>query len=145
MHQSLTNRYQQHDSAGALALDESVDTLIDIVNDRSLTYLVVDALDECDKDSRADLVNSFSRLLRKSSGLVKIFVSSRNDQDLVMHMDAYPDIVIEARDNQDDILHYVGSSVDRLIHEKKLLATEIVSDSLREEVKQTLTEGAQGM
>ncbi|KAI9666864.1 MAG: hypothetical protein M1831_001369 [Alyxoria varia] len=140
VHQSLNHRYEEHGSAGTLSLDESIDTMIDIVKDRCLTYVVVDALDECAKDTRQDLVNAFSRLLQESSGLVKLFISSRDDLDIVLHMNAYPDIKIEAQDNKDDILRYVESSVDRLICEKKLLPTETVTDSLREEIKQSLND-----
>lgn len=145
LHQSLHHRYEERSITGLISIDECSETVIRIVDDRPLTYIVVDALDECDRENRWELINAFEHILQDSSSLVKIFVTSRDDQDLVLAMNNYPEVRIEATDNQDDISHYVSHSVDQLIREKKMLPTQGVPDKLRAQIKQRLCEGAQGM
>ena len=70
------------------------------------TTIVIDALDECDKTSRADLLQALERIVHYSSNLVKVFMSSRNDQDIVRHLEHYPNIEITASKNQADIVNF---------------------------------------
>ena len=45
--------------------------------------IILDALDECDKSTRHELFEAFDEIITKSVQLVKIFVSSRDDIDIV--------------------------------------------------------------
>jgi hypothetical protein len=75
---------------------------------------------------------------------VKIFVSSRDDNDIVCQLTLSPNVFIRADDNGEDIKHFVDSEVDQSIRNKRLLSGK-VSDELRSQIKITLTQGAQGM
>lgn len=48
-----------------------------------MTTIVIDALDECNSNERQYLLDSIEQILQDSFSLVKIFVSSRDDQDIV--------------------------------------------------------------
>jgi hypothetical protein len=79
-------------ASGPLRMDESAAIIIQLVEYYPLTTIVIDALDECVPDKRADLLEALEDILRKSSRLVKIFMSSRDDQDLVYHLQDYPNL-----------------------------------------------------
>ena len=45
--------------------------------------LILDALDECEEDTRHELLEAFDDIISNSKEVVKIFVSSRDDIDIV--------------------------------------------------------------
>lgn len=126
------------------SLEESTSLIIALTEYRPLTTIVIDALDECDRTSRPDLLQALERIMNSSSNLVKIFVSSRNDQDIVCHLNNCPNLEIEAAKNQADIVSFVNSEVHRLISRKELLLGK-PPDDLISLIIQRLCDGAQGM
>ena len=108
-------------AAGPLNLEESTALIIELSQNKPLTIIVIDALDECDFSSRGDLLDALSRILHDSCSLVKILVSSRADADIVCHYSDCPNLQIDASQNQRDIEHYVNSEVESLTNRKKLL------------------------
>lgn len=143
--QDLKRRYEKRNVDGPMSVDEAVKMIIAITSERHLTYLVVDALDECDRNVRQDLLQMFERILETSSSLVKIFISSRDDQDIKLSLDRHLGISIRARDNKRDIEFYIQHTVDQYIRDRKILPIEGVPESLKELIKRRLYEGAQGM
>ena len=141
----LRKRYESRNRFGDITEKECVDMILDILKYRQTTFLFIDALDECDRADRNDLVKSLERLLCESQNLLKVFVSSRDDQDIVVFMDNYPNHEIRATDNQADIDLVVDQQVDQLINNKRLLPTQQIPQSLAEKIKRCLRDGAQGM
>ena len=139
-------RSREHNgfAAGPLTLDESTALIIELSQDRPLTTIIVDALDECDLSSRGDLLDALSRILQDSCGLMKILVSSRADADIVCHFSDCLNLQIEASQNQEDIENYVNSEVEYLISRKKLLRGNVTED-LKETIARYLREQAKGM
>ena len=45
--------------------------------------IILDALDECERDTRHKLLEAFDEIISKSEEVVKVFVSSRDDVDIV--------------------------------------------------------------
>ena len=76
--------------------------------------------------------------------MVKVFVSSRDDMDIVRHLAGCPNVQISAKSNQDDIATFVRIEVDKQIEKRRLLSGH-VSDALRHKIKQVLCDQAQGM
>ena len=66
-----------------LDLRETIDQIIEITSRMPVT-IVIDALDECRSDRRHELLKTLEVLLEKSAQLVKVFVSSRDDIDIVL-------------------------------------------------------------
>jgi hypothetical protein len=84
-------------------------------------------------------------VLRESSSLVKIFVSSRNDQDIVLHLENYPNLKLSSDKNKGDISSFVTAETQNLTRRKKLLALSKSKESLKREIIEQVTKNADGM
>ena len=131
-------------AAGPLTSSECVKLIIQLANQRTLTTIVIDALDECDLSSRAELLESLDQVVEESAGLIKILISSRNDRAITCHLEGFPNLTINANDNHKDIAKFVEHKVDTMIKSKKLLWGK-VSTELRKLIEETLCERADGM
>ncbi len=131
-------------AAGPVTSSECVKLMIQLASQRTITTIVIDALDECDLSSRAELLEALDQVLEESAGLIKILISSRNDRAITCHLEGFPNITINANDNHTDIARFVEHEVDTMIKSKKLLWGK-VSTELRKLIKQTLCERADGM
>lgn len=145
LYDKLVERYADRKTAGYMSLDECTEMLIEVASARSATFIVIDALDECDRETRQDLIDALQNVVAESTSLVKIFISSREDGDIKRSMDLYPNVRIEAEQNQQDIELFVSLTVDELIRKKRLLGSEMVTDELRSDIKLSLQDKAQGM
>ena len=67
-----------------LTVDDCVRLIIELTEEHA-AIMVVDALDECDESTRDQLLEAFDKIIVKSGSVVKIFVSSRDDVDIVSH------------------------------------------------------------
>ena len=65
-----------------LSLEDCTRMITEFTKKYSAT-LIVDALDECDEDMRHELLEAFDNILSSSMNNVRIFVSSREDIDIV--------------------------------------------------------------
>ena len=131
-------------AAGPLTLDESTALIIEITQERPLTTIMINALDECDFSSRGVLLDALSRILQESCSLVKILVSSRADGDIASHLSDCLNLQIEASQNQEDIESYVNFELEALINRKKLLRGS-VPQALKQTIARYLREKAKGM
>jgi hypothetical protein len=75
---------------------------------------------------------------------VKVLVSSRDDQDIVLHLDSSPNLYIKASDNALDIQRYVETEVEQAVKTRRLLGG-CVSEDLKLEIIGTLKDQAHGM
>ncbi|RDW66000.1 hypothetical protein BP6252_09635 [Coleophoma cylindrospora] len=126
-----------------LDLDEAIEAILELLSQNPAT-IVIDALDECDPQTRHELFYAFHRFIQESPTLVKIFISSRDDHDIVHRLSKVPSLYINTSDNSSDIENYVRSQVAKAISEERLLCGE-VSQDLEEHIVQTLISKAQGM
>ncbi len=131
-------------AAGPVTSSECVKLMIQLASQRTITTIVIDALDECDLSSRAELLEALDQVVEESVGLIKILISSRNDRAITSHLEGFPNITINVNDNHTDIARFVEHEVDTMIKSKKLLWGK-VSTELRKLIKETLCERADGM
>lgn len=140
-------RKEFYDGRGAqvprLNIEEVVTHILNIAADDPI-IIVVDALDEADEAERGDLFRSLEKILRESQNVAKIFVSSRNDGDIVDAFEHHPNINIDKGMNGEDIRNFAEFKVQEAIEAKRLLRGR-VSLSLQNEIIETLLKGAQGM
>jgi len=127
-----------------LSLDESIGLIVELTTYYPLTYIVIDALDECDQAKRLKLVEGLSRIIKDSHNPVKVFVSSRDDKDIFLRLKDLPNFYIKASDNAGDIYRYILTEVNGAIADKRLLHGNI-SPELTQKIIETLTTRAQGM
>ncbi|KAL9634405.1 MAG: hypothetical protein Q9164_004107 [Protoblastenia rupestris] len=113
---------------------------------RPVTHILIDGLDECDADLVFEIIEGFEAILGRTESLVKIFISSRNDLDLVRWLQNHPNKEILSSDNQNDIDRFVNIEVDKRIDGPiRRFRPKKVSDDLREHIKATLKAEANGM
>ena len=110
-----------------------------------MTTIVVDALDECDPQMRQPLLDAFERILKDSIGLVKIFVSSRNDQDIVCTLRSYPNMSISSNKNTADIAAFVAVETVRLVKCGQLLRNSRAKETMTALIIEQVSDGADGM
>jgi hypothetical protein len=132
-------------ASGSLDIDESRALIIQLTERYPLTTIVVDALDECDPERRADLLETLESILLESSSLVKVFVSSRDDQDIVLQLQHYPNLELSSGKNKDDISSFVTAETQSLIKSKKLLRLSSNKEKLKTEIIEHVTKNADGM
>jgi hypothetical protein len=126
-----------------LDMDECVDVILELTKERP-AIIVIDALDECQRETRSELLDGLDRILQESEHLVKVFVSSRRDPDIRNHFRKTPKLEIAARENSEDIENYITSELDKKIAAGKFLNGQ-PSEELVADVKAKLVERAEGM
>lgn len=87
--------------------------LLTLVNTYPRTTIVLDALDECDGLQRQDLINLLTKLATPASDArpVKVFVSSRPQEDVRRSLDIYPIIQMQEKHNAQDIATFVRAKI----------------------------------
>jgi len=128
-----------------LPLEESLQLIIAMIGDYGMTTIVVDALDECDPNTRQSLLDAFEDILRESAGLVKIFVSSRDDQDIVYTLRGYPNMDISSNKNAADIEVFVEKETQRLVQRGRILRNSRAKVDMQALIIDQVIEGADGM
>jgi hypothetical protein len=132
-------------ASGSLCLEESCALTIQLTEQYPLTIIVIDALDECDPGKRGDLLRALEQILQKSTSLVKIFVSSRDDRDIVFRFQHYPNLEIKSDRNSDDIAAFVKDQTERLIEYGELLQYSDSQTEMKELILKKVIAGANGM
>lgn len=101
-------------------------------------------MDKCNPRRRQDLSLALHRITRESASLVKIIVSSRDDQDIVHRLGRSPDVYISSEDNGADIARFVDAQVTEAMREEKLICGRVPQD-LKNHIITTLIDKAAGM
>lgn len=146
----IVDKYEQAKKAGDISepldLDECRDLITKILPSYRQTNIIIDALDECHRGTRSRLISALTAIMESSPGmsLVKIFISSREDDDIVLKLSKLPNIRIDSADNSEDIGEFIRSEVNNRIDSQELLRGNVSSD-LRAHVIDTLIRGADGM
>jgi len=97
--------------SGVLQWEEYKALLLSLLNMYPQTTIIIDALDELDLDYESKhrhlLLELLNDVVLQCDSLVKIFVASRDDQDIVMELKKVPNLFIKATDNLKDIERYI--------------------------------------
>lgn len=137
-------REEEDFAGGKLALTETVDLIIELIKIYGRTTIVIDAIDECNGKTRHQLLSALIKIHIQSTSLVKVFVSSRDDHDIVCMLEGFPNIYVRATDNFKDIKRFVQAEINNVISERRFLGGN-VSEELRNHVEMTLVARANGM
>ncbi|KAL9612145.1 MAG: hypothetical protein Q9167_003261 [Letrouitia subvulpina] len=126
-----------------LDIDETTQKIIDITA-KPPTTIFIDALDECWPEERYRLLRALDILLDESVHLVKVFVSSRDNMDIVIKLQQNPNIYINIKDNKIDIDKFARVEVEKAIRNGRLLNGQVTSE-LQNHITTSLQEKANGM
>jgi hypothetical protein len=129
----------------SLIIPETRDLIIQLTKCYPRITLIIDALDECDPETRFELLEALQMILQASKNVVKIFISSRSDQDIVFHLTDYPNLEISSERNGDDIAYFVEEETKRLIQKGRLLRYSRSRKEMEELIIRQVIKGASGM
>lgn len=135
----------EHCNHGALqpGLDELIGMLFTVTEGFQHAFVIIDALDECPKDSeRVQLLKTISNLQTRSPSNVHVLVTSRRETDIEQALGSLSNILT---------VSLQGPQVDLDIHSH--LAHQLATDprlerwskEVKAEIERTLMIGAKGM
>jgi len=128
-------------ASGELKIEESRDVLLQLVRIYPQTTLVLDALDECHKETRTQLMDILDTLVTQSPKPVKIFISSRPDRDVRYRFECGPNVCVGAADNRGDIAKFVNDKIDNSPEYWR----NSISFDLKDEIRKILVDKSEGM
>lgn len=97
-----------------------------------------------DPPRRQNLFLALRKIIQESASLVKVFVSSRDDHDIIHRLQNSPNLYIHSEDNGEDIDRFADSQVTPAIREEKLICGKVTRD-LKDTIIKTLILKAEGM
>lgn len=103
---------------------------------------VIDGIDECRIEERSKLLKLLKELAESNDIMVKIFVASRDEIDIMQQLEQYPSIRISEANTMDDISLFIRESI-----ESKAMTQDIVvrDPKLLDDITNALLDGACGM
>lgn len=123
--------------------EECVELIIKLTRARPVTYIIIDALDECNQEARGELLDALQDIADRSTAIVKILIVSREDPDIVLHFAALPHVPIAASSTKSDLELFIKVEVDKRARKDILFGK--ASPALIESIKSALRNGADGM
>lgn len=147
--QEVIAAYDVHEgegfSAESLRSREIRELIVQLTSHYPTATIILDALDECDLKARRELLADIEFILQRSSCPLKIFVSSRNDQDIVYKLQGYPNLEMSSSRNFGDIKKFVESETGRLIACGAMLRFSPIKQELHQTIIEDVVSGAKGM
>ena len=132
-------------ASGGFGLGESCALILELAEEYPVIFIVLDALDECDPETRHELLETLQEIVAESPCLIKIFASSRDDGDLVSLLKGYHNLEISSKRNAEDIENFVRSETEQLVMKGRLLRYSRAKDEMKRLILEKVTEGAAGM
>ncbi|RGP73564.1 ankyrin repeat [Fusarium longipes] len=127
-----------------LTITKCKDTLMEFINGYPRVTLVLDALDECEDETKRELAELFQDLMRNSRGILKIFIASRKELDIEGYLEPFQDhrslVYISTSDNAGDIERFITNEMTKVAPQWKS-----ISDETKLRVKSTLVTKSDGM
>ncbi|KAJ4419129.1 hypothetical protein N0V82_005142 [Gnomoniopsis sp. IMI 355080] len=140
IHQKIHDQYNAgRETAANLNFEACRAVLKEFFETYPQTTIVLDALDECDKDCRHELMSLFDELLAQAPRPIKLFVASRPDVDITEHFHERAFINIRATENHEDINKYIHAEVQKHPRWSRL------NQAFRIEISSTLLHKSDGM
>jgi hypothetical protein len=141
----VVTKYEREKQANALdaplTIKDSKDMILRLIREQyTHVTIVIDALDECNRNTRIALFNFLEEVLLQEQGaVVKILISSRTEPDIYDAFGKSSNLYINAEDNAEDIKRFVEEQID-----KRLLRGK-AEEELKGRVKKELCTKSQGM
>lgn len=123
-----------------LCLQDCIALILTIVVSDPVT-IVVDAIDELEPNSRYELVKALGQIVKNSANVVKIFVTSRDDAQILALLPDALVLRIHPDDNSDDMKRFVRERVT-LAKSSRLLLEGDISCQLEASLEQALIDCA---
>lgn len=148
IHSAIVNEYERREAEAKiegfdvtrLSLQDCIRAVLNITGPDPAA-IVLDAIDEVQPKSRHELVEALQQISRDSGSVVKIFVTSRDDDQVLSLLTNALMLRIDAENNRTDIESFVRDQVALAINSRRLLGGD-VSSKLQADLSQALTDSA---
>ncbi|KAL8771405.1 MAG: hypothetical protein Q9209_003073 [Squamulea sp. 1 TL-2023] len=148
VHRAVLNEYERRETEAQLAgfdvarlsLQDCI-RLITSITGADPASIVIDAVDEVQPKGRYELVEALQQVIRDSSNAVKIFATSRDDDQVLSLLTNASTLRIRAENQQADMESFVYDQVNHAIKSRRLLGGD-VSSNLQADLSQALMDGA---
>jgi len=137
------DREKQGQKSAPLSLVESQDLLVQMIDIYPQTTICIDAMDEVDNDTRIFLLKCLKHVIAASKNVVKIFVTTRMDTDILTQFQMFPRLELQPDDNIGDISGYVRTKVQSMIDDSLLLHGQVPHE-LQQEICDVLCQRCKG-
>ena len=160
-HQLLETYKKHYNNASQPSSEELKSIFLTIALQFNSMFLVLDALDECTLEQRAELCKFFSDIIEPNTtssspspggqklasttrGIVKLFVTSRKEPDIerIFLQKSFPKIEIEAAKVDSDIAVYTQAQIECRLQDHRLILQNM---ALKSKILIALTTKAGGM
>ncbi len=74
-----------------------------------------------------------------------MFVSSRDDHDIILYLQCYPNLEIKSNKNGDDITAFMMDQTEQLVEDGELLQYSDSQMEMKELIMEKVIKGASGM
>lgn len=136
----------QGSSSQGLRIEESCQLITKLIENYPMTTIFIDALDECNPEKRDLLLDAIESLLQDSSlGLLKVFLSSRDNPGIACTLREYSNLDLVSSRNSADIETFIRAETDRLIKKRRLLRNSHAKEVLKVLIVDEVSRGADGM
>lgn len=125
-------------------MDDLQPMLEDVLATFPLSFIVLDAIDECDQVERDTLLSILKKVVESSRTKLKIFIASRPslDQEISKTFKVYHHQSMNSPGLHSDIADYIQA----IIQEKRIDGElKVGNETLINEIQDILVKGAQGM
>ncbi|KAF8416385.1 hypothetical protein EV426DRAFT_541365 [Tirmania nivea] len=136
-------REEKGQTSAQLSLVEARDLLVQITDVYPQITICIDAMDEVDNDIRIHLLKCLNHVIQTSKNIVKIFVTTRMDVDILNQFENFPRIELQPDDNVSDINKFVLTKVQSSIKDRLLLHGD-VSNEVKKEIYNILCQRCKG-
>lgn len=122
VHEALVRLHQEAEGGTVLDEDQVTDAILQILNERQVTYIFIDALDECDQTHQYELLRSLTRITRECQSCVKICITSRDEPDIADQLDDSFSIAVNGPSARSGILKFIEHEVESTRHKRNCVS-----------------------
>ncbi|KAJ9401934.1 hypothetical protein DTO282F9_1224 [Paecilomyces variotii] len=129
-----------------LTVEESVDLICEHGRLTPFT-VIIDGLDECGSQQRGVILNALEEIRRRCRDVVKIFVSSRHEEDLAVYFRKGEVLEVTSQVNEKDLKRFVKRKVENFVRRWSTMHDDTTAalQQLEKDITNVLVTGAQGM
>ena len=125
-----------------LASQDCTKLILDITSLNPVT-VIIDAVDEIPKTRRAKLTQAFKAICNQSSNVIKVFMTSRDNEQIKALLPNASTFHVDAGSNSMDMNRFVQDRVLKAVTDCSLLDGKVGND-LRQDLEQALLNSASG-
>lgn len=130
------------DNSRSLTFKEMSSLVCSAINLNSAVTMVLDGLDECEKEVKEQMIAFLECLTNPRSTVVKLFVSCREEDNILRSLTKFSRIHVTSAASEDDIVSYISGSVRSRIEAGQL---RLRNPELEQEIVSELVDKANGM